>query len=207
MKKEISLKKQIVNKIQSRGRGWVFLISDLGSFVESENTVEKAISRLVGEGYIQRLHKGLYYFPKRHPIIGNLQPEASQVAKALARRHGTYLSSTGAKYANELGLSTQVPAKVEYVTGARIQPVKVGNTIIKFHRKKIEKVMGCKTLAGKILLALEYLGFQESQQNEIQSKVRAMLNERETHLLLRYSQNYPSWLQEIAHQIVGQKAA
>lgn len=55
---------------------------DLGS----RKAVDIALLRLTKAGTIRRLTRGLYYFPKTSPLLGELHPTVEAVAKAIEAR-------------------------------------------------------------------------------------------------------------------------
>src|SRR5436189_2718748 len=101
---------RIVAAIHSRGRGSVLVPADFLD-MGSRQAVDVALHRLARKGTIRRLARGVYDFPKKHPVLGLLQPSAADVAKALAGRDRIRLQPAGAYAANALGLSEQGPAR------------------------------------------------------------------------------------------------
>ena len=57
-----------------------------GDFLDlgSREAVDLALHRLTRKGTIRRLARGVYDFPKEHPVLGLLSPSADAVARALA---------------------------------------------------------------------------------------------------------------------------
>src|SRR5262249_20657962 len=99
---------QILAIVRTRGRGSVFVPADFLD-LGSREAIDVALHRLPRKGTIRRLARGVYDFPKEHPVLGPLQPSAETVARALAGRDRTRLQPAGAYAANALGLSEQVP--------------------------------------------------------------------------------------------------
>ena len=111
---------KILRRIKSNGRGWIFTpnsFADLGT----RRAVDIALMRHRKSGFIRKLARGLYDYPKIDPELGPLQPSTDDIghANALAGRDATRLQPSGAYAANLLGLSTQVPMKVVYLTDGR----------------------------------------------------------------------------------------
>src|SRR5450631_3993768 len=105
---------RILAAIHGRGRGSVFVPADfLG--IGSREAVDLALHRLARKGTLRRLARGVYDFPKEHPVLGPLSPSAEAVARAMAGRDHTRLQPAGAYAANALGLSEQVPAKAVFL--------------------------------------------------------------------------------------------
>ena len=79
--------------------------------------VDMAFGNLVQKGTIGRIRRGLYDMPKVNPALGGkLSPDIDETAQAIARRQHWKIVPEGARTANFLGLSTQVPAKIIYPT-------------------------------------------------------------------------------------------
>ncbi|HAC29030.1 MAG TPA: hypothetical protein DCF82_14640, partial [Marinobacter hydrocarbonoclasticus] len=54
----------------------------------SRAAVDKALSRLVEEGAIQRVARGVFVRPKQSRFVGNVMPDVSRVVEVIARDHG-----------------------------------------------------------------------------------------------------------------------
>src|SRR3954464_863394 len=143
--------------IHSRGRGSVFVPAaflDLGS----REAVDLALHRLARKGTIRRLARGVYDFPKEHPVLGLLSPSAEAIAKALAGRDRTRLQPAGAYAANALGLSEQVPAKAVFLTDGPSRAVKIGPMTIQLRRSTPKNMAAAGRLSGLLIQALRELG-------------------------------------------------
>jgi len=69
---------------------------DLGS----RQAVDLTLHRLVRKGTIRRLARGIYDYPKLHPVLGPLPPPPEGIAKAIAGRQQARLQPAGAYAAN-----------------------------------------------------------------------------------------------------------
>jgi Aconitase X/Family of unknown function (DUF6088) len=67
--------------IDGWGRGSVFVPGDFLD-IGSREAVDLALHRLGRKGTIRRLARGVYDFPKEHPVLGLLSPSADAVARA-----------------------------------------------------------------------------------------------------------------------------
>src|ERR1700722_4098853 len=124
-----SVTDRVMKRARSSGRGSVFTPSDFLN-VAGRASVAQALSRLVKGGQLRRLARGLYDFPKVHPKLGPLSPAPDDVAQALARETGSQVQIAGARAANALGLSTQVPAKSTYLTDGPSRRVVLGKRVV-----------------------------------------------------------------------------
>src|SRR5262249_51563220 len=82
----------------------------------SPGAVTRALGRLVRNGELRRIHRGLYWRGTPTPL-GMAPPTASQLAKALAPSRGS--GPAGLSAALLLGLSTQVPRRESIAVLAR----------------------------------------------------------------------------------------
>jgi hypothetical protein len=152
-----SIDNKVINRIYGHGRGWVFTtvhFSDLGS----RDAVASALKRYLHSGIIRQLARGLYDYPRADPELGILTPSPYAVAKALVGRDAVRLQPSGAYAANLLGLSTQIPMKIVYLSDGRSRTVKIGKKEI--HLKKTTPLN--MATAGKtsrlVIHALRHLG-------------------------------------------------
>ena len=148
---------KILNKVYGAGRGSVFATDDFMG-LGTRAAVDKALSRLTAKGTLRRLGRGLYDYPKTHPVMGILSPRPEAIAKALAGKHGIRLQPSGAYAANLLGLSTQVPAKIVFLTDGLSRVAKVEGQEICL-RQTVPRNMGTAgRTSGLVIQALRHVG-------------------------------------------------
>lgn len=116
---------KIRRRIRGKGRGAIWTASDF-SDLGPRTAVDQALSRLADQDIIRRLAQGLYDFPKISPRLGALSPSLDAVAGAIARKDGRILQISPARAANQLGLTTQVPAKAVYLTDGPTRTRQIG---------------------------------------------------------------------------------
>ena len=124
----------------------------------SRQAVGLTLHRLAKKGLIRRLARGVYDFPKQHPVLGPLSPSAEAVARALAGRDRTRLQPAGAYAANALGLSEQVPAKAVFLTDGPSRTVKIGPTTIQLRRTTPRNMEAAGRLSGLLIQASSRAG-------------------------------------------------
>lgn len=113
-------KKQVIARIRARGRGLVFTPKLFTAVSDDARAVASVLSRLAKKGSIRQLAHGLYDLPRKHPKLGALMPSVDEVVRAVQESDANTVQPTGANAANLLGLSTQVPMRVErYTNGPR----------------------------------------------------------------------------------------
>ena len=148
-----AIKKRIIRK----GLGAVFTPSDFLT-LGSRAAVDQTLSRLVKDGTIRRLTQGVYDYPKISVRIGPLSPNPDDVAKAVADKDGYVVQVSPARAANLLGLTTQVPAKLVYLTDGPTRSKTIGKQVIYMRKAAPKNLVGAGKPAGLVFQALRYLG-------------------------------------------------
>ncbi len=161
-----SVDSTILASIRRRGIGCVFVPADFLAF-GSRQAVDLALHRLVKQGTIRRLTRGVYDYPKQHPVLGLIQPSADAIAQALAGRDQTRLQPAGAYAANVLGLSEQVPAKVVFLTDGPSRMVRIGSMTIQLRRTTARNMAAAGRLSGLLIQALREIGEDHVTQDRI----------------------------------------
>ncbi len=155
--KATSVPDQIMQRAHSGGRGGVFTPKDFLD-IAARAAVDQGLSRLVKTGKLRRLARGLYDFPKLHPTLGPLSPSPDVVAQALVRETGSLVQIDGARAANALGLSTQVPAQSTYLTDGPSRRVVLGKRVIHVRHASPKHLVLPGSAAGTVVQALRHVG-------------------------------------------------
>lgn len=195
---------RIVAAIRARGRGAVFVPADFLD-IGSREAVDVALHRLAREGTIRRLARGVYDFPKEHPVLGLLAPSAEDIAQALAGRDRTRLQPAGAYAANALGLSEQVPAKAVFLTDGPARTVKIGPTTIQLRRTTPKNMEAAGRLSGLLIQALRELG-QEHVTPERRDHLKRTLPAEKRRELLKDLRLAPAWMHPIFRELAEEEA-
>ena len=190
---------KILAAIHGRGRGSVFVPADFLD-MGSREAVDVVLHRLTRKGTIRRLARGVYDFPKTHPMLGPLQPSADKVAQALAGRDHTRLQPTGAYAANALGLSEQVPAKAVFLTDGPTRTVKIGPTTIQLRRTTARNMATAGRLSGLLIQALRELG-KEHVTPERRRHLKRTLPADKRRELLKDLRLAPAWMHPIFREL------
>lgn len=196
-----SIEKSIINRIYGRGKGCVFTPNeflDLGS----RGAVDLALHRLTAAGTIRRIARGLYHFPEKHGLLGEVAPPVEAVAKALATRDKVKLQPSGAYAANLLGLSEQVPAKVVYLTSGPARKVKLGKLVIELRPAPPRQLATASRASGLVIAALRYLGEAQVTPERI-ARLREVLSKQDRRSLGDDLASAPVWMHSFLRAIAA----
>src|ERR1700677_2153466 len=190
---------RILATIHGRGRGSVFVPADFLT-LGSREAIDVALHRLARKGTIRRLARGVYDFPKDHPVLGLLSPSADAVARALAGRDRTRLQPAGAYAANALGLSEQVPAKAVFLTDGPSRTVKIGKTTIQLRRTTARYMAAAGRLSGLLIQGLRELG-KEHVTPERRQHLKRTIPAHERRELIKDIGLAPAWMHPIFREL------
>lgn len=168
--------------------------------IASRGTIDMTLSSLVREGSIRRVRRGLYDSPR--VLGGALSPDIDEAARAVARRHRWRIVPEGAWAANLLGLSTQVPAKIVYLSDGPNKKIDLGRRPIFFKHARPQAFVGELGKPALAVQALRYLGKDEVDEDVV-SRLRHVLSEAERRKLVKATRFGVEWIYNTAKSIAG----
>jgi len=197
----MGIEKKVKDKILGQGRGWCFGVIqflDLGN----DNSVRKALSALCKKGVIRRLTQGIYDYPETHEILGLIPPDISKAAQAIADKNGVQIQATGSHAANLLGLSTQVPGRVVFLTEGPSKRVKIGNQEIIFKRATLKVMAATGTKEGLLIQALKSFG-KGNISKETEKRIAKLLRSSSEESLRENMRFAPAWARSLIFRLAN----
>lgn len=172
-----SLDNQILEKINSRKEGYIFIYNDFKS-LGNATAIRVAMHRLVKKGVLQRVIPGLFVKPTNSKLLNKtISPNLDKIAHAIARKDNAKITPTGVFALYALGLSTQIPLNLVYLTDGKARKIKVGKSNILFKKASPKKL----ALKGKIsklaILAMSEIGKGKLTAQEIDKIIKALKKE------------------------------
>lgn len=175
--------KEIEKKVAKYKKGHLFFLSDFRG-LGSEAAIRKALSRLSKEGKIKRIAQGIYLLPEIDPVLGELLPSMSSVAEAIATKEHIRIKPVGSYALHKLGLTTQVPMKLVYLTDGAAKTIKLGKTTIKFRPTTPKKLSSEGELSSLIIQALQELG-TENIEPDVRKRIKELLFKEDRKKLMK----------------------
>lgn len=193
-----SIESQIMSKIREAGEGKIYFPSDFSEFGESKSVL-KALERLVKSQSLIRLGRGIYYYPKidKELGLGILYPSLDTIAESIAKRDKIRIVPTGHVALNRLGLSTQVPMNIVYLTDGSPRRIKIGGGKgIQFKRIAPKFLAFRNGLVMLIVFALKELG-ENNVTPEVRQRIRELLQKESKSNVMQDSSLMPGWIKSI----------
>ncbi len=151
-----------------------------GDFADLANrpAIDKTLQRLVASGDLRRIERGLYDRPRMNELTGRpTVPDYRAVIRAVTRRDQARALIDGMTAANELGLTTAVPARIEVLVDARLKPIKLGNQEIHFRYAAPSRLYWAGRPAMRIVQALHWMQdmlAEDSERQHVETKLRCL---------------------------------
>jgi hypothetical protein len=190
-----SIELHIENEIESQVRGTLFFADSFSTFGSSE-AIRKSLQRLEEKGFITRIAQGIYVRPIISDYIGEVLPSAEEVAVCIAKRDRAKIVPTGVYALNALGLSTQVPMNLVYLTDGAPRVIKIGKRTINFKRTTPKNLLAKGDISSLAIQALREIGSDQITDDE-ESKIIELLKKEDRSNLLHDIQLAPVWIRKI----------
>ncbi|MBI5751770.1 MAG: hypothetical protein HZA59_06445 [Hydrogenophilales bacterium] len=199
-----SINKKVISRIYGRGRGWAFASNDfVADFSRSQ--VDYALSELCREGKIRRVCRGIYDYPKFSELLQQeLSPDFDQVAQAFARKFNWRIQPSGDAALNLLGLSTQVPGRLVYLSDGPNRQYDIANYTLAFKKSALKDVGFKYRESGLLVQALKALG-QERLEKPVIATLRNQLDETACKRVLKDTVTATGWVYEAIKRICGER--
>jgi hypothetical protein len=196
-----SIEIQILDRIKKAGRGVLFFTDSFMAYGNAK-AVSKALQRLVKAGEIERVAAGIYVRPIIDTVIGKVSTSVEDIAKAIARRDRARIVPTGVYALNRLGLSTQVPLKVVFLTDGAARKIKIGNTSITLKKTAPKNVAAVGKISQLAIQALRSIGKDKVSADEIK-KIQQVLGKEKKSKLAHDIRLAPAWIREIMKPVLN----
>jgi hypothetical protein len=161
--------------------------------------VGKALERMVKSGQLLRLAHGIYYYPEIDNTLGLgvLYPSLEAIAQGIACRDKAKIVPTGVYALNKLGLSTQVPMNIVYLTDGSPRKINIGGGRgIQFKKTAPKNLAFQNELAMLITFALKELK-QENITEEHLEKIKSLLQNEAKETIMVDAGLMPAWIRSI----------
>ena len=195
---EYSVENKIIERMKKAKRGLVFFTSDFASYGSSK-ACNKALERLAKQQKIVRVGRGIYTIPRKSKFFGLTSPGIEEIAEGIARRDKARIIPTGLFAENLLGLSTQVPMKVVYLTDGTPRKLIIDEMPLIFKKTSPKNLATWGKVSGLVIQALKSIKKERITEDEI-TKVVDILKKENPKYLANDMKLAPEWIREIMRQ-------
>lgn len=165
--------------IVERTENGKILIPDDFTLCGTPDSVRSGLTRLCKNGKLNRFAKGIYYIPMYDKWDGTLrEPSLDAIAQRIADRDKARIIPTGIYALNRLGLSTQVPTNIVYITDGSARQVKfgAGKSIIFRHSNDLSNFAYQSKVMQMAIMAMREIGENAITEEQI-AKIKNIIND------------------------------
>jgi hypothetical protein len=209
------LKTHLLQQILKASGNEVWTANDFTA-LGSRSAIDKVLQRLIATGELRRIDRGLYDRPTKNELTGKpTVPDYRAVIRAVARRDKVRLLVDGMTAANDLGLTTAVPARIEVLVDGRLKPIRLGNQVIHFKTAAPSRLFWAGRPAMRVVQALYWMQDLLSQKEErvrTMQKLHKILEDKDQGNAIREDlqkgfSGVPIWMQPMISELVGKTRA
>jgi hypothetical protein len=161
--------------------------------------VDQALKRLKERKELMSLYRGAYVRPVK-TRFGIRAPAAEKVIEGIAATRAETVVAHGAAAANSLGLTTQVPTKLVYLTSGKSRRLKLGAQVIEMKHAPQWMLLPSHRAAGEAVRALVWMG--ERQAAEALTALKHKLPQSTVEELIAVRPALPAWLSKSIGQML-----
>lgn len=201
--KRLEIESRILKVIKKQKKSTIFFAED---FLEigSLASINKALSRLSKKNLIIRLAHGIYLNPEVDEILGVLYPTLDEIAQIIAKRDRSRIIPTGDLAMNILGLTTQIPMNVVYLTDGSPRSIKVGKRSIKFKKTAPKNLSLQGEISCLVIQAIKKIGKDKITEAEIK-KIHDVLKKEKPINISHDMKLSPAWVRNLIKTIISRE--
>ena len=162
----LSAQDKIIERIDS---------SDFGAFTSADfldlanfKTINKSLELLEDNKILKRAKRGIYYKPRFNSILGiECTPSLNDIAFAIARQFNWIIIPSGNYALNIIGISTQVPQKIVYISNGPYREYLVGNALIIFKHSTTKNITSYRYNNLIAIQAIKAIGKENLNEDDV----------------------------------------
>lgn len=179
MKEEDTIESKMRSMIREWGRGRIFFLDDFAP-LEDPVSVRQFICGMVDEGFVIRLARGIYCYPRLSDgeySSRMIIPDAETIAYALAAKEIVRITPYGDLAAYKLGLTSMVVSVHKYLTDGspRIINLSSSRKIYFNHTSEVKMFAYCNETMQMLSSSIRALGKEYLLDPEKKRKMRDIL--------------------------------
>jgi hypothetical protein len=195
-----NIEQKVFNKMKRAKPGTLFFIEQFSELAE-QAAIRKALQRLKENEKIVRVAQGIYVIPKESELVGKIIPGAEEVIAAIAKKDQFRIVPTGIQAQHLLGLSTQVPMKLVYLTDGAPRTIHIGKQTINLKKTIPKNLIAKGEISGLVIQALKTIG-KDKLEEKIETIILEQLKNEKPENILHDSKLAPAWIAAILKKAI-----
>lgn len=201
----MSEQRAIMELVSEAEPGEVFVPGDFAE-AGSADAVRKALSRMVEAGKLERPIRGIYRKPRRSTFLDKAVPASpDEIAEAIARKFEWRIAPYGDTALNRLGMDTQVPSVVRYVSDGPYRTYQYGPYTIEFRHTANRDLSRLNPVAATVVQALKALG-KDGVTGDVLDIISSRLDDSQMERLVSETRNSTLWVRDAVREMQRRRA-
>lgn len=196
-----NIKGRILQKIEESPSHSIFFISDYANVTGAE-TIRKILREATIRGILEKAGHGIYVKPKI-TRFGNVPVPLENIVREIADRDKCEIFPTGAKAANIVGLSTQVPMTLSYITTGSTRTINIGDRQIHFRHASPKNFAAKGKVMPLLIQGLREIGEANVTDAEC-AAIKRFIDKQQDPYLKEDLMLAPVWIQRIIKRLINQ---
>ncbi len=192
-----SIHKHIANKIDQQESGCLLFPGDFRG-LGSEDAIKMSLSRHVASGKLERLGHGVYIKNKKKG--STTWPSLEKIAVAISKKERIRIKPAGAFALHKLGLTTNEPDSIIYITDGEPRNILIGEKRLVFRSTTPKKLSLSTGISGLLVQALEELG-KDSINETLKSRILKNLAMEKEEILMSDLRLAPAWIYDLLYKL------
>lgn len=177
----------------------IFFISDYARLGSSE-TIRKILYEATLNGLLENAGHGIYIKPKISRF-GHVPVPLEKIAREIAERDKCEILPAGNTAANLIGLSTQVPMNLSYITTGSTRTIKIGKRKISFRHASPKNFAAKGRVIPLLIQSLREIG-EENITRADNDAIKRFINCQNDPYLQEDLELAPAWMQKIIKKLM-----
>ena len=196
-----NIKHTVMKKINESQPHSIFFIPDYADLGAAE-TIRKILHEATINGILEKAGHGIYIKPKASRF-GNVPVPLEKIAEKIAERDKCKILPDGNTAANLIGLSTQVPMNLSYITTGSTRTINIGNRKIAFRHASPRNFAAKGHVVPLLIQGIKEIG--EDNINDSQyAELKRFIDRQQDPYLKDDLLIAPAWIQRILKKLMQQ---
>ena len=196
-----NIKYTVMRSIEESQPHSIFFISDYIELGAAE-TIRKILLEATISGLLEKAGHGIYIKPKVSRF-GKVPVPLEKIAREIAERDKCEILPTGSTAANLIGLSTQVPMNLSYITTGSTRTIKIDERQISFRHASPKNFAAKGRVIPLLVQGIREIGEKNISGTEFEA-IRRFIDIQQDPYLQEDLSLAPAWIQRIIKNLMKQ---
>ncbi|MDE7463204.1 MAG: hypothetical protein K2M88_08605 [Muribaculaceae bacterium] len=194
-----NIKHYVMKSIDESQPHTIFFISDYAHLGAAE-TIRKILHEATITGVLEKAGHGIYIKPK-YSRFGKVPVPLEKIAREIADRDRCEILPTGSTAANLIGLSTQVPMNLSYITTGSTRTIKICDRKISFRHASPRNFAAKGRVVPLLIQGIKEIGEENISGVEYEA-IRQFVDKQKDSYFKEDLPLAPAWIQRIIKKLM-----